>query len=207
MRTFVKICGLNNERDAEAAVAAGADAIGFVFAESVRRVTPEQARDACAAVPSDVRRVAVMLHPANDEWRVVLEVFEPDVLQTDLEDFASLDVPESVERWPVIREGHSWERRPAAIGPGRPSHDTFVYEGGKSGAGETVDWRRAAEVAEQGRMILAGGLHSGNVVQAIEEVGPFGVDVSSGVESAPGRKDPRLIQEFVSAAKAVEKRL
>ncbi len=216
MRTFVKICGLKDERDAEAAVAAGADAIGFVFAESVRRVTPEQARDACVAVPSDVRRVAVMLHPANDEWREVLEVFEPDVLQTDIEDFASLDVPESVERWPVIREGRwegqLWERRPAAIGPSRlscdrPSHDTFIYEGSKSGAGETVDRRRAAEVAEQGRMILAGGLHSGNVTQAIEEVGPFGVDVSSGVESAPGRKDPRLIQEFVSAAKAVEKKL
>ena len=223
MRTFVKICGLKNERDVVAAVAAGADAIGFVFAESVRRVTPEQARDACVAAPSDVRRVAVMLHPTNDEWREVLEVFEPDVLQTDIEDFASLDVPESVERWPVFREGrgeaplplwegslweghlwegHLWEGRP---GPTAPA--TFVYEGRKSGAGETVDWQQAAAVAEQGRMILAGGLNSGNVAQAIEEVGPFGVDVSSGVESAPGQKDPRLIQEFVSAAKAVEKKL
>ncbi len=212
MSTFVKICGLRNERDVEAAVAAGADAIGFVFAESLRRVTPEQARDACEAVPSDVRRVAVMLHPANDEWREVLDVFEPDVLQTDIEDFASLDVPQSVERWPVVREELLWERRPAAIGPGRPSHKTplpptFVYEGAKSGAGETVDWQRAAGLAGQGRMILAGGLDSGNVAQAIEQVGPFGVDVSSGVESAPGRKDPRLIQEFINAAKAVERTL
>ncbi len=215
MRTFVKICGLKNERDVEAAVAAGADAIGFVLAESVRRVTPEQARDACVAAPSDVRRVAVMLHPTNDEWREVLEVFEPDVLQTDIEDFASLDVPESVERWPVVREGRGetplplwegslWEGR---LWEGRPGPTTFVYEGRKSGAGETVDWQQAAEVAGQGRMILAGGLNNGNVAQAIEEVGPFGVDVSSGVESAPGQKDPRLIQEFVSAAKAVEKKL
>ena len=197
MSTFVKICGLRNERDVEAAVAAGADAIGFVFAESLRRVTPEQAKDACEAVPSDVRRVAVMLHPANDEWREVLDVFEPDVLQTDIEDFDLLDVPESVERWPVVRESRG----------GTPLPPTFVYEGARSGAGEAVDWQRAAGLAEQGRMILAGGLDSGNVAQAIEQVGPFGVDVSSGVESAPGRKDPRLIQEFINAAKAVERTL
>ncbi len=215
MSTFVKICGLRDERDVATAVAAGADAIGFVFAESVRRITPEQASNACEAVPSDVRRVAVMLHPGNDKWREVLDVFKPDVLQTDVEDFGNLDVPGSVERWPVIREdrgetplplweGSLWEGRSQ---DGRLGPTTFVYEGGKSGAGETVDWNRAAEVAEQGRMILAGGLHSGNVAQAIEEVRPFGVDVSSGVESTPGRKDPRLIQEFVSAAKAVEKKL
>ncbi len=216
MSTFVKICGLKDERDVEAAIAAGADAIGFVFAESVRRVTPEQARDACAAVPPDVRRVAVMLHPANDEWREVLDVFAPDVLQTDVEDFESLEVPESVERWPVVRESRGGTPLPLWEGPlwegplweGRPGPTaTFVYEGGKSGAGETVDWERAAEVAEQGRMILAGGLHSGNVAQAIEQVGPFGVDVSSGVELAPGEKDPRLVQEFISAAKAVERKL
>ncbi len=197
MSMFVKICGLQSEPDVITAIAAGADAIGFVFAESVRRVTPEQARDACTAVPPDVRRVAVMLHPANEEWREVLDVFSPDVLQTDIEDFAALDVPDSVECWPVIREGRGET----------PLPPIFVYEGAKSGAGQTVDWQRAADVTEQGLMILAGGLDAGNVARAIEEVQPFGVDVSSGVESAPGEKDPRLIQEFISAAKAVEKSL
>ena len=88
-------------RDVDAAVAAGADAVGFVFAESVRKVTPEHASEITNDVPGNVRRVAVMLHPANEEWLKVLQQFEPDVLQTDAADFDELDVPMTVERWPV----------------------------------------------------------------------------------------------------------
>jgi len=199
MSVLVKICGLRDASDVLAAVAAGADAVGFVFADSVRRVTPQQAREVCAAAPDDIRRVAVMLHPSNDEWRDVLEVFEPDVLQTDIEDFAGLEVPDTIERWPVIREGASladdeW-----------PS--IFVYEGRVSGAGKNVDFERAARIAGKGRMILAGGLDANNVAQAVGKVEPWGVDVSSGVEASPGKKDPRRIQEFISAAKAVERSL
>ena len=199
MSLLVKICGLRSEEDVVAAVEAGADAIGFVFAESKRRVTPELARAAARVAPADVRRVAVMLHPGNAEWQQVLEGFDPDVLQTDIEDFDQLDVPDSVTRWPVIREGN-----PALEGelPG-----TFLYEGEKSGQGETVDWQRAADIAARGNMILAGGLDSDNVAEAIAMTRPFGVDVSSAVESAPGRKDPDLIRQFVKAARAAENHL
>jgi phosphoribosylanthranilate isomerase len=82
-----------------------------------------------------------------------------------------------------------------------------LYEGAKSGQGETVDWSRAAKIAERGNMILAGGLGPDNVADAIRAVRPWGVDVSSGVESAPGQKDPRLIQAFITAARAAEKEL
>jgi len=80
--------------------------------------------------------------------------------------------------------------------------DTYLYEGARSGQGETVDWSVAAEIARRGQLILAGGLSVANVAEAIQIVRPFGVDVSSAVESAPGLKDPVLIRTFISAAKA-----
>jgi phosphoribosylanthranilate isomerase len=105
MSLLIKICGLRNAGDVKAAVAAGADAVGFVFAESVRRVSAAEARDATRYLPKRVRRVAVMRHPDNSEWQEVLDVFAPDVLQSDIADFDDLEVPDTVERWPVIREG------------------------------------------------------------------------------------------------------
>ena len=197
MSLFVQICGLRNAADVKAAVAAGADAVGFVFAESVRRVSPAEARDATRYLPKRVKRVAVMRHPENSEWQEVLQVFAPDVLQTDSADFDDLDVPANVERWPVIREGDpAVDGRLPAI---------FLYEGVQSGQGQTVDWQRAAEIAKRGKMILAGGLGIDNIATAIRTVCPYGVDVSSAVESRPGVKDGQLIKLFVSAARAVEK--
>ena len=197
MSLMVKICGLRKPDDVKAAVSAGADAVCFVFAESVRRVTPAEARDASKYLPKRVRRVAVMRHPAQHEWQEVLDVFAPDVLQTDIDDFELLEVPDSVERWPVIREG--WTGIEGRL------PDVFLYEGVRSGAGQTVDWQRAAEIAKRGRMILAGGLGVDNIATAIRTVHPHGIDVSSGVESRPGRKDPGLIRLFIKAARAVEK--
>ena len=197
MSLLVKICGLSEEQHVEAAINAGAGAVGFVFAESVRRIAPDRANVICLNVPQHIKRVAVMLHPSNDDWQEVLESFVPDVLQTDAADFAALEVPASVERWPVYREG---QENP-------DTDDAYVYEGGHSGQGETVDWTTAAKHAEHGRMILAGGLGAHNVAAAVTTVRPFGVDVSTAVETAPGRKDSKLISEFISAALAVEKDL
>ncbi len=197
MSLLVKICGLSEEQHVEAAINAGAGAVGFIFAESVRRIAPDRANEICLNVPQHIKRVAVMLHPSNDDWQEVLESFAPDVLQTDVADFAALEVPASVERWPVYREG---QENPDTDG-------AYVYEGRQSGQGETVDWTMAAKHAEHGRMILAGGLGAHNVAAAVTTVRPFGVDVSTAVETAPGRKDSILISEFVSAALAVEKDL
>jgi phosphoribosylanthranilate isomerase len=199
---FVKICGLSREEHVQAAVTAGADAVGFVFAESARRVSPSHARAITNNVPGTVRKVAVMLHPTNEEWQAVLAGFMPDVLQTDAEDFASLDVPDSVERWSVYREG---SKATENLGLDKKVSVTYLYEGPKSGRGETVDWTHAAEIATQGKMILAGGISAANVAKAIATVKPFGVDVSSAVESAPGQKDSTLIREFIDAARAAEK--
>jgi len=196
MKRFIKICGLRDRESVTAAVEAGADAVGFVFADSVRKVSPDEANVAARGVPGNVMRVAVMRHPSNDNWQTVLEAFEPDVLQTDIEDFDSLDVPEDILAWPVIREG--------SVAASGAQPDVFVYEGRNSGMGETVDWSRAAHMAERGRMILAGGLAADNVAAAMKNVRPWGVDVSSGVESGPGRKDVKLIRQFIVAARAAE---
>jgi len=194
---FVKVCGLRSEAQVKAAIEAGVDAVGFVFAPSVREIAPADAAVISANMSSHVRRIAVMRHPTDDEWQEVLRVFSPDVLQTDAEDFVLLNVPESVEHWPVYRQGGA---APDAEGP-------YVFEGQKSGQGAAVDWSHAARLAESGHMILAGGLAPHNVAEAIATVRPFGVDVSSGVESAPGQKDSHLISKFVSAVRAAEKNL
>ena len=193
MSCLIKICGLKHAASVEAAVEAGADAVGFVFAKSVRRVTARHATFIAANVPEHILRVAVMRHPRVEEWEEVQTIFCPDILQTDAEDFRYLEVPDDITRWPVIREGEI------------PGHadlpDTFVYEGIESGQGETVDWNTAARLAERARLILAGGLSSENVADAIRQVGPFGVDVSSAVESSPGAKDPDMIRAFIEAVR------
>ncbi len=197
MRRLVKICGLREAEAIDAAVAAGADALGFVFADSVRRISPREAAVLSKRVPRGTLRVAVMRHPAVELWREVEAVFRPDVLQTDAADLAELPVPAGIICWPVVRE---------ADGVGETElPGTYVYEGATSGGGQPVDWQRAARLARAGRMILAGGLDAGNVREAIATVDPFGLDVSSGVESAPGVKDPGLIEDFLRAVRAAER--
>jgi phosphoribosylanthranilate isomerase len=189
---FVKICGINSPEAAAAAVAAGADALGFVFAPSPREVSPERALELCRAVPAGIVRVAVMHHPAPERWRRVLEVFAPDWVQTDAEDFAAMELGEGCAALPVYRGG-------AALPQQLPPR--LLFEGAVSGSGTTADWDGAAELATRAQLILAGGLDAGNVSDAIRHVHPWGVDVSSGVERERGKKDPQKIEEFVARAR------
>ena len=188
---WVKICGLTTTEGVAAAVAAQADAIGFVFAPSKRRVTPERASELARGVPKHVARVAVMLHPTQAELDAVLSGFGPDVLQTDAEDLAQLDIPAALLVTPVVRTATDTLRAPR-----------ILFEGAMSGVGKIADWNAAATMAKRTQLILAGGLDAANVDAAVRAVMPFGVDVSSGVERAPGIKDERKIHEFIRAARA-----
>jgi phosphoribosylanthranilate isomerase len=193
---FVKICGMNSPEAVEAAVAAGADALGFVFAESPRQVTPEQAKALCAGVPPHITRVAVMRHPHKADWERVIEVFEPNWLQTDADDFRWIKLPASCTALPVYRDSN------APADSDLP--DRLLYEGTHSGSGRVADWDEAHGLAHVSEVILAGGLTADNVGDAVRFVRPWGVDVSSGVERARGQKDPQLIKEFVACVRAID---
>jgi phosphoribosylanthranilate isomerase len=192
MSGFVKICGLTDAAAVDAALRAGADAIGFVFAASPRRVTPKRAAELAAPARGRALCVAVTLHPSQADVDAILAGFQPDLLQTDIADYPALDLPDSLRRLPVLRSGAD------VVPPQR----RVLFEGPRSGIGRTADWDEARDLAQRYELILAGGLSPENVAEAIAQVRPFGVDVSSGVESAPGRKDPHRIARFVAMARA-----
>jgi phosphoribosylanthranilate isomerase len=198
VRVFVKICGLSTPRAVTAAVNAGADAIGFVFAESPRQVTPNRARQLCATVSPVIIRVAVMRHPVAGHWEAVAKGFEPDWLQTDAEDFARLDLAEKFGRLPVYRD------TPALDDAGVDTDGPVLFEAANSGEGARPNWQRAALLAPGRQLILAGGLTPDNVGEAIATVRPWGVDVSSGVESKRGVKDVGRIAAFMQAVREAE---
>jgi phosphoribosylanthranilate isomerase len=190
---WIKICGMTTPDAVQAALDARVHAIGFVFAPSLRRVSPADAARLAAGARGRVQCVAVTKHPAQAEVDEICRVFRPDVLQTDGADLDTLRVPRDVVTLPVYRAGASL---PANLPP------RVLFEGPVSGTGTTTDWSQAAGLAAHTRLVLAGGLRPDNVATAIERVAPWGVDVSSGVESRSGIKDPARIVEFVRAARA-----
>ena len=196
-RLWIKICGLRRRDAIEAAAAAGADAVGFVFhAGSPRNLSVDEARGLQGAVPPGVERVAVFLHPSQVLVESVIDAIRPDVLQLDASDLMSLRLPPGQAVLPVVRDNTNL---PQSL-PAR-----LLLEGVQSGAGEKADWSHAALVARRTQLVLAGGLNVTNVADAVRVVRPFGVDVSSGVESARGVKDLDRIREFIGAARAAER--
>jgi phosphoribosylanthranilate isomerase len=195
-RLWIKICGMTS-RDAIAAAAdAGADAVGFVFYEaSPRHLTIERALELQDYAPRALERVAVFLHPSLGLVHDVIGKMRPDWVQTDLEDLATLDLPATQRTLPVIRSGVS-----SPVSAELPAR--VLLESARSGRGERADWNEARFWSERCEVVLAGGLDAANVAAAVEAVRPFGVDVSSGVESTRGVKDPKLVHEFVKAARA-----
>ncbi len=189
---YIKLCGMTTPAAVGAALACEVDAIGFVFAPSVRRLSTTRANTLAAGARNKLACVAVTRHPTRAEVDEILRDFKPDILQTDLDDLESLQLPASLSVLPVMRPG------PVAANalPRR-----VLFEGPVSGSGQTTDWDAAAGFARRIEVILAGGLNPLNVGLAIHHVRPFGVDVSSGVESAPGVKSTAMIEQFVAAAR------
>jgi phosphoribosylanthranilate isomerase len=193
-RVRIKICGLMTAGAIEAAIDAGVDAVGFVFSPSPRQIDPAQAELLMRVVPPWVASVAVTRQPPPAFCPEVLPGLAPDWWQSDRSDLQGHTLPRGTRSLPVIREGEDTETLP----------EWFVYEGAQSGHGATVDWHAAASLARRGRLILAGGLSPDNVGEAIRIVRPYGVDVSSGVESQRGVKDAGRIRAFVSAVRNAE---
>jgi len=200
----VKICGLTCLQDAQAAIAAGADALGFVFDAGRHQITPEQARAIIAALPPLVSIVGIFVNEQADVVRRVADLCQLDTLQ-----FQGDESPEYCAAFnrQVIKGFKVKER--ASLGRLKAYNvaayllDSYVA-GLSGGTGRTFDWQMAQGLSASRPIILAGGLTPANVARAIAVVQPYAVDVSSGVEDASGRKDPAKMRDFVRQAKQQE---
>jgi phosphoribosylanthranilate isomerase len=200
----VKIEGITTEDDALLAVAMGADALGFVFAPSKRQVTVTVAADIVKRLPNDVLTIGVF----RDETpqRVVETVHRAGLNGAQLHGHESREDTWWVgERIPfVIKAFVAGDRGVADAGGYRSS--AILLDAPSPGSGKVFDWRLADGVSDKSRLIIAGGLDPDNVAAAIEATRPWGVDVATGVESSPGRKDPRKLRAFIANARTAFER-
>ena len=197
---FVKICGITNEDDALFAVAMGADAVGFVFAPSPRQIAPQQAYDITRRLPPEVLTVGVF----RDELpgRVIEIAHRAGVKAVQLHGRETPDQTAEVAgsiRW-VIKAFSA--TAPELAHADKYGTDLVLVDAPTPGSGKLFDWRLASDVPGNVRVILAGGLDPDNVADAIEVVEPWGVDVSTGVEASPGKKDPTKVRRFIANARA-----
>jgi phosphoribosylanthranilate isomerase len=206
MRTRVKICGITNLDDAEAAVECGADAMGFVFwTESPRSIAPDEALRIVSEVPPFLTTVGVFVNEPPEVINQVVRRVGLGCVQLHGE-----EPPEGCEgiNAKVIKAVRvSGEKDIEGLDRYDVSAfmlDTF-REGVQGGTGETFDWDIAIKAKRFGPLILSGGLTPENVAGAITHVRPYGVDVSSGVEREPGKKDPEKIRNFIDAVRGLER--
>ncbi|MEP6782796.1 MAG: phosphoribosylanthranilate isomerase [Acidobacteriota bacterium] len=198
--TSIKICGITRREDAFEAARLGATFVGFVLWKgSPRAVTLEQVRMIVESLPGDVTPVGVFVNPTSEAINAAADA---GIRLAQVHGDATNELADALV--PVIRAVHLSIDRSDGIEPDvddelilLDAHDPLK----QGGTGKTIDWTRAALVAKTRRLILAGGLTPFNVRQAIEQVRPFAVDVSSGVESSPGIKDHGLLRAFIAAAK------
>jgi phosphoribosylanthranilate isomerase len=213
MRTWIKICGTTSLEDALSSIEAGADALGFIFAPSKRRILPENAQKIIRELPPKIEKIGVFMDAgAMGIRQVVREVeltgiqmhgegeFPPEVYSYLPEDRRDrLQKIKTVIVW----EGFELRFDSYAAVPG--VIDAWLFDSG-AGSGKTFDWQAArAKLGErQGKFIVAGGLTPENVGDAIRTFRPWGVDVVTGVEREPGRKDPDKLNAFVAAVRKAE---
>ncbi len=203
----VKICGITNVEDALSAVELGADALGFVFAESPRQVDPEVAKEIIRMVPASVAKVGVFVKEDSRRIREIAGTCRLDTIQLH-----GRETPEECEIFMPrvikairVRDERSLEGLRAYLGKSAGFVlDTFSQER-EGGTGVTFDWSLALKAKGVGvPIILAGGLNPQNVCRALETVRPYGVDVSSGVEERPGKKSRSLLKAFIEQVRHYE---
>ncbi|MEJ8657989.1 MULTISPECIES: phosphoribosylanthranilate isomerase [Streptomyces] len=196
---FIKVCGLRTEQDVDAAVEAGADAIGFVFAESPRRIDAGTASRLARRVPEGITTVGVFRNQPLTEVRELLDASAMRAVQ--------LHGDEDLAFYDALRPDGRLLIRGVSVRGDAPRHgergeDILLLDAPVPGAGEVWD-RSGKRLPEPGlAWLLAGGLDPGNVAEAVRAARPWGVDVSSGIEISRGVKSPALIAAFIEAARA-----
>jgi phosphoribosylanthranilate isomerase len=202
---FVKICGITNEEDALLATALGADAIGFIFAPSRRQVQAEHVRDIVKRLPGEILTVGVFKNETQEN--VVETAGRIGLHAVQL----SGSEPLSEVRW--IRERVQFVIQafsagdPALAAAANSPADVIMVDSPEPGSGKVFDWRLAEGAPGGVRLLLAGGLTPDNVADAISIVRPWGVDVATGVETSPGKKDARKLRRFIEAARETDEEL
>jgi len=209
MSVLVKICGITNVEDAEAAVQAGADALGFVFfSRSPRFVKIDTAAYIVRNIPSHIWRVGVFVNPSKDLLTEAIDACgltviqlhgdeTPEVCSQVLQLGVQVMKAFRVKDISVMKEVERYRADYVLL-------DTYI-EHAYGGTGAAFNWEIGREIVAKGmKVFLAGGLTPENVADAVRIVKPFGVDVSSGVEHSPGRKDPARLRAFIRAAKSVD---
>jgi phosphoribosylanthranilate isomerase len=197
---FVKICGITSEDDALLAVALGADALGFVFAPSVRQIAVQKVYDITRRLPAEILTVGVFRdeHPK----RVVEMTQSAGLRAVQLHGHETADDVAYVSQHirtviKAVSAGSVDAVRANTFGT-----SMVLVDAPAPGSGKVFDWSLAGELPEGLNVILAGGLTADNVAAGIAQVRPFGVDVSSGVEASPGKKDPILMKRFIEVARS-----
>lgn len=199
----VKICGLQETHHVEAAVKAGADFIGFVFAPSKRRVSLEQAKKLSALVPENILRVGVFVNPTQQDIDKAVEAASLDIIQLhgdETPEFCREQVKPVMKAFSIQSQSDVEQLSRYDVRYHLVDAPGTTYRGG---SGHAFDWGLIPTTDRPKYMMLAGGLSPENILKAADEVGPFGVDVSSGVET-DGVKDKDKIKEFIQLAKSIE---
>jgi phosphoribosylanthranilate isomerase len=199
---FVKICGITTEEDGLFAAAMGADAVGFVFAPSTRRVTTQQARDIVRRLPPEVLTVGVFRDELPE--RVIAVCHEAGLRCAQLHGHETPAMTQQVRRGVGMVIQAFAAGSDAFARAGDHGADIVLVDAPQPGSGTVFDWSLVEGAPVGGRLLLAGGLTADNVAAAIRRVRPWGVDVSSGVERSAGRKDPVKVKRFIDAARSAD---
>lgn len=203
----VKICGITNLEDAQNAVLFGADAIGFIFTESPRKVKPEIVKNIVRSLDGDILKVGVFVNETIDNVKKTVEMCSLDVVQLHGEEDPSYC--SNLRNWQVIKAFRI--KDDLTLKPIMSYKNVFAYlldtfaEGKYGGSGKVFDWNLAVKAKSFGKpIIVSGGLNIGNIEEAIKVIRPYGVDISSSIEIRPGKKDAGLMKQIISKVKTLD---
>jgi phosphoribosylanthranilate isomerase len=208
IRTWIKFCGTTSLEDAQASIDAGADALGFIFVPSKRRITPEAAQQIVAQLPRDIHKVGVFMNETAEQIQETIRQVGLTLVQLHGDEPPEYvaAIREQIGVIKTILVNGGLEDHFAQYFGHRECADYVLLDSG-AGSGLTFDWRavRPRVDGHNTRLIVAGGLTPANVGLAMHALTPWGVDVVTGVEAAPGKKDPAKLRAFVAAVRKSER--
>jgi len=203
--TRIKVCGNTRKDDVDLAVALGVDLIGFIFGPSKRHIEIDQAEQLVGDIPDTVERVGVFVHEPADVIEKAVDACGLTAVQI-YRPITSEDRHLGVTLLPALRVRNGEDLDDLVFDTtDHPLLDTWASETAGGGTGQTWDWTKAARLARRYPILVSGGLNPNNVADAVHHLKPWGVDVCSGVETEPGRKDHAKLRAFVAAVRGIDR--